>query len=73
MIKVGQKVRFNPFHYMPGGGGESGMVNGTVIYVNEPHRYFTTSYEKGSRMWTISFNFYDLVGVAERGIVKIIN
>ena len=74
MIKLGQKVRFNPLHYLPGGGGElKNLVTGTVTYVNEPHRYFTASYESGGRMWAISFNFYDLVGVCERGIVKIIN
>lgn len=70
MIKVGQKVTFNQFHYMPGGGGSDGMVTGTVVYVNEPHRYFTTHYESGGHTWLLSFNFYDLVGVGEKGIVR---
>ena len=70
MIKVGQKVTFNQFHYMPGGGGPDGYVTGTVVYVNEPHRYFTATYEAGGRPWLISFNFYDLVGVGEKGIVR---
>ena len=72
MIKLGQKVRFNQFHYMPGGGGKDGMVTGTVTYVNKPHRYFTATYESAGRMWNLSFNFYDLVGVGQNGIVKII-
>ena len=71
MIDVGQKVTFNQFHYMPGGGDPENIVTGVVTYVNEPHRYFTTTYEKGGRMWNLSFNFYDLVGVGEKGIVRV--
>lgn len=70
MIKVGQKVAFNQYHYMAGGGGPDGNVTGSVVYVNEPHRYFTTRYESGGRYWLLSFNFYDLVGVGEKGIVR---
>ncbi len=72
MIKVGQKVAFNQFHYMPGGGGSDGFVTGSVIYVNEPHRYFTTEYECGGKTWKISFKFNDLVGVGERGCVRVV-
>lgn len=71
MIKLGQKVRFNQYHYMHGSGPDD-MVTGTVTFVNEPHRYFTAAYESGGRMWQLSFNFYDLVGVGRNGIVKII-
>lgn len=70
MIKVGQKVEFNQFHYMPGGGGEDGFVTGTVIYVNEPHRYFTAHYESGGNNGLLSFNFYDIIGVGQPGIVR---
>lgn len=70
MIDAGQKVTFNQFHYMPGGGGPGNIVTGVVTYVNKPHRYFTTTYEKGGRMWNLSFNFNDIVGVGEKGCVR---
>ena len=71
MIKIGQKVAFNQFHYMPGGGGAyADHVTGVVTYVNEPHRYFTTEYESGGHTWKMSFKFTDIVGVGERGIVR---
>ena len=73
MIKLGQTVAFNQFHYAYGGGNPEDDVVGTVIYVNEPHRYFTAEYEKGGHMWKLSFNFDDLIGVGHYGRVRIIN
>lgn len=70
MIKVGQKVRFNRFHYQPGGGSPDAMVNGVVTYVNKPHRYFTTEYEAAGQTWKISFNFNDIIGIGQSGIVR---
>lgn len=70
MIKVGHKVRFNQFHYMPGGGNANGMVTGVVTYVNKPHRYFTTKYEAAGQTWRMSFNFNDMIGIGQGGIVR---
>ena len=70
MIKVGQKVTFNQFHHMSGGGGSNGFVTGTVTYINAPHRYFTTEYEAGGRTWRMSFNFNDMIGIGQGGIVR---
>lgn len=70
MIKLGQRVAFNQRHYIPGGGGEKHNVIGTVIYVNEPHRYFTTQYKFNGRMWLLSFNFHDVIGIGQRGFVR---
>lgn len=72
MIKVGNKVKFNKFHYDHGNGGDpNDMVVGEVIFINEPHRYFTAEYEAADRKWKISFNFNDLAGVGRDGRVQI--
>lgn len=64
MIKVGQKVRFDPFHGIKACGvaDVAGKVEGTVVYVHPEHRYFTAEYEAADKKFKISFNFNDLYG-----------
>lgn len=62
MIRVGQKVAFDPFKYLTGYGcldikGE--IVTGTVTDVNEEHRWFSVSYGDNQRT---SFKFDDIGG-----------
>ena len=60
MIKIGQKVTFNPFNGQHTTGDVS-MFNdteGTVKYVNSRNRWF--SVEWGDPKMVISFNFNDL-------------
>ena len=62
MIKVGQKVRFDPFE----GVNMTGMLDlhrkviGTVKYINEPHNWFSVEYDSGAGPQRISFNFMDV-------------
>lgn len=61
MVKVGQRVRFDPYSYVTGWGSESfrgKMVKGTVVMVNEPHKWF--SVEFGEPKSRISFKFCDM-------------
>lgn len=47
MVKVGQKVRFDPLYYACGWGVElvrGNNVTGTVVMVNEPHHWFSVEY-----------------------------
>lgn len=72
MIKLGQKVKFDPWygmHAIPGS-RDSGKVEGTVILINPGHRYFTVSYKLGDEYFRTSFNFSDLHG--DNRIVRIV-
>ena len=64
MIKLGQKVRFDPHHGQHSYGFTEckGDVIGTVVYVHPEHRYFTAEYEAGGEKFRLSFNFNDLTG-----------
>ena len=60
MIKVGQKVRFDPFECLSGAGSEGirRKVSGTVDLVNSKHRWFSVIYDEGKSR--ISFCFADI-------------
>ena len=62
MIKVGQKVRFNPFKDLriTGIGGVSGCVTGTVVSVHASHHWFGVEYKDGDHTWRTSFKFEDV-------------
>ena len=70
MVEVGQKVRFDPFDFAHGYGCEQvrgNMVIGTVVMVNEPHRWFSVEY--GNPKARVSFKFCD-VGEAVKLVVS---
>lgn len=61
MIKIGQKVQIRPFDHMRSSGMLSLMqkkATGTVVYVNQEHRWFTVEY--GDPVARISYNFADI-------------
>lgn len=61
MVKVGQKVRFDPLDYIGGYGAElvrGNEVTGTVVMVNMPHRWFSVEY--GEPKQRASFKFNDI-------------
>lgn len=62
MIKVGQKVRFNPFKDIRqyGLASVNDVVTGKVHYVHPTHRWFNVEYgdDMGTRL--ISFKFDDI-------------
>ena len=60
MIKVGQKVRFDPFESLTGNDIDTirKRVTGTVVFVNMKHRWFSVAYDKGRSR--ISFHFADI-------------
>ena len=62
-IRVGQKVRFDPFAGMKGFdiGCFQEMVTGTVVIVNEPHQWFSVEY--GNPKMLTSFKFCDIGSV----------
>ena len=64
MIKLGQKVTFDPWHGIHATLGTRGgeKVEGTVILINPGHRYFTVSFKLGDEYFRTSFNFVDLYG-----------
>lgn len=59
MLKVGHKVRFDPFRDLGGAGCEEikQTVTGTVAYINEAHGWFSVAYGDGQRT---SFRLTDL-------------
>ena len=64
MIKVGQKVRFDPFDTCTGFGAEEvrgNLVTGTVVFVNVPHKWFSVEY--GNPKAIASFKFCDIGSV----------
>lgn len=47
MIEVGQKVTFDPFTEMTGFSSEMNrgkLVTGTVVMVNDPHKWFSVKH-----------------------------
>lgn len=63
MIKVGQKVRFDPFEAITGFGSSDNQgkpVTGTVVMVNEPHKWFSVEYNFGGGKMRYSFKFCDI-------------
>ena len=61
MIKVGQKVRFDPFKEVTGFGSNDNRgnyVTGTVVSVNVPHKWFSVEY--GEPTMRTSFKFCDI-------------
>lgn len=64
MIKVGQKVRFDPFEYLTGFGASDNRgsyVIGTVVMVNEQNQWFSVEY--GTPKQRTSFKFCDIGSV----------
>ena len=57
-LKIGQKVRFNPFadHH------DKSEVVGMISFINHSHRYFTVDYEIDKRPFKTSFSFNDYYG-----------
>ena len=61
MVKVGQKVQFDPFRYITGYGamGIRGQVTtGTIVYINRKHKWFSVEY--GKHKLRTSFKFWDI-------------
>lgn len=61
MVEVGQKVRFDPFETITGFSSEDhkgNMVTGTVVMVNEEHKWFSVEY--GDPKMRTSFKFCDI-------------
>lgn len=62
MIKVGQKVRINPFKDIRSYGMvmTDETVDGVVWYVHPTHQYFTVEYDCGNGLQKISYRFDDI-------------
>ena len=61
MVEIGQKVKFDPFDFVHGYACEQvrgNKVIGTVVMVNEPHKWFSVEY--GNPKQRISFKFCDI-------------
>jgi hypothetical protein len=72
MIKVGQKVRFDPWSSLniTGINDVRGVVVGTIVEVYYEHRYFRTEYTVNNVKYHMSFKFNDVYG--EEPTVEII-
>lgn len=73
MIKVGQKVRINPFTGLSTSGNTipDAETIGKIIYVNYEHRYFTVEYNLGDQKAKLSYKFNDVYGLKK--IVHFVN
>lgn len=61
MVKVGQKVRFDPFQDLTFYGvadHRGSLITGEVVYVNQDHRWFSVQY--GELKMRTSFCFSDI-------------
>lgn len=61
MVEVGQKVWFDPFEVLTGFSSEDHkgtIVTGTVVLVNEEHKWFSVEY--GNPKMRTSFKFCDI-------------
>ncbi len=64
IVRLGQRVRFTPtaFCHELSSTPKRGKpvyrsVEGTICYINRPHRYFTVSYEMQELLFLESFKF----------------
>ena len=60
IVAIGQKVKFDPFKEIKGFDIEfvrGRSVRGTIVYINEPHRWFSVEYECGGVKQRTSFLF----------------
>lgn len=58
MVHVGQKVRFNPFATIKDSIAQFRVtVIGTVVWINEPHKWFLVQYGNNQRT---SFKFSEI-------------
>lgn len=64
MIKLGQKISFDPWHCSTGvlGSREGDRVEGIVTYVNPKHSWFEVEYKLGNEKFKTSFHFCDVFG-----------
>lgn len=63
MVEVGQKVQFDPFEPIRGFASEDNRgkpVTGTVVYINEPHQWFSVEYMCGTVKQRTSFKFCEI-------------
>lgn len=63
MIKVGQKVKFDPFSDVLGVGIRDlrgNYVFGTVVYVHRRHRWFLVEYGKGENQLRTAFSYWHI-------------
>ena len=64
MIGLGMKVQFIPaivpIGIMPTAEKKNAAIVGTVVYINNRHRYFTAEYDCGDTKQRESFNFCDI-------------
>ncbi len=63
MIEMGQAVRFKPFEDTKGFGSRDNTqepVTGKVVYINEPHKWFTAEYNCNGVKLRKSFKFWDI-------------
>ena len=63
MIELGQKVQFNPFRdarcFVSSDYKDKTMI-GTVVYINEPNKWFLAEYNCGGATLRTSFLFRDI-------------
>ena len=57
MISVGQKVRFDPLAAIRTQKETAEYVTGTVVFVSEPHKWFSVKYGEDN---LASFKFYEV-------------
>lgn len=63
MVKVGTKVRFDPFEWMTGFGiamNHGEMVEGTVVRIYKRHHWFSVEYDCGGVKQRTSFKPEDI-------------
>ena len=61
VVTIGQKVRFDPFRHITGFASDDHRgrsVRGRVVYINEPHQWFSVEYGKPKAR--TSFKFCDI-------------
>lgn len=64
MIKLGQKIEFDPWQGLNGilGCREGVTTVGTVVYINNDHHWFTVEYPLGKEKFRTCFHFVDVFG-----------
>lgn len=73
MLRVGQKVKFDPWkgQHNVGIAVDAGEMDGVIVCVHPGHHWFTIEYETNNHKFRTSYHFCEVYG--ERKHVKLVN
>lgn len=72
MLKLGQKVKFDPWkgQHSVGINVPAGEIDGTIVCIHPSHHWFTVEYRTNNHKFRTSYHFCEVYG--ERKLVRLV-